>query len=70
MALRIVFSGSEIASRISASDTFTLTGTPLTKWRPFTSIVSGFSSAVADPICSLISSAVRSPMSSSCFLFK
>src|SRR5712692_6097847 len=61
IAFRIVATHSPSDSRISLSSMVTVRGTPSIKLRPFTSMVSGFSSGYAEPISILICSAVRSP---------
>ena len=63
IAFRMVATHSLRDSRISLSSMVTVRGTPSMRLRPFTSIVSGFSSGYAEPISILICSAVRSPTS-------
>src|SRR3989442_14564559 len=63
MALTMVETHSLNASRISLSSTVTVLGMPSMRPRPLISIVSGLSSAYAEPILILICSAVRSPIS-------
>ncbi len=55
-------SGSTIASRISAEETVTFSGRPLSRFLPLISIESSFSLGNAEPIVSLTFSAVRSPI--------
>ena len=69
-AFKIVATHSLSASRISLSSIVTVRGTPSIRLRPFTSIVSGFSSGYAEPISILICSAVRSPTSRLYLRFK
>ncbi len=60
IALTMVETHSLNASRISLSSTVTVSGMPSMKFRPLISMVSGLSSAYAEPISILICSAVRS----------
>src|SRR6202158_2741 len=70
IAFKIVATHSASDSRISLSSIVTVRGTPSIKLRPFTSMVSGFSSGYAEPISILICSAVRSPTSKLYLRFK
>ena len=54
--------GSAMASRISSDEIFMVLGSPATRSRPLTSMVSSLGSSMAEPRRILISSAVRSPI--------
>lgn len=64
IARRISRSGLAIAARTSSLCSWMAVGSPETRWRPRTSIVSSGRSAVADPRVILIVSAVREPIAS------
>ena len=62
-AFTMIEMGSARASRISASVMVRVLGIPSMRSRPLISMVMGSSRGKAEPISSLICSAVRSPMS-------
>ena len=66
MASMIRSTGSSKASIISVELTVTTLGRPVSRQRPFTSMVSSSSLGKTQPICFFISSAVRSPTSRLC----
>ena len=55
--------GSERASRTSFEEMLTFSGSPLIRFRPLICMISSRSTGYAEPICILMLSAVRSPMS-------
>ena len=63
-APRIAWIGSSIASRISSGVSTTVLGMPLMRSRPRTSALYSSSVGNTEPMASLTSSAVRSPMAS------
>ena len=52
--------------RISSEVSFTFFGSPVSTFRPFTSITCGFASSIAVPIFILIASAVSDPINKLC----
>ena len=69
IASTMAVTGSRIASTISEEDILTFFGSPVSKSLPLISIYSSCGFGCAAPIVSLISSAVRSPITRLCSLF-